>query len=288
MVVPLGQYLSSASEVSSGDDDCPDIMSDSDTSSDENIVWLTMSHCLLKSASLRRPASAARTDASDDSSDQSCWSLISGSSDDTDSDHSTVSLSRPRAHNKRPYPARRLKTAALNEHVRYESFTIPTQVTNYGLKSVMAKSSTGSKSRIFGPKHGEHTEQDTVPAKVLPQAKDMEGVFLPRLPDLVNRIDLPNHALDDLDKPEKIEECDRHANKCFEFDRSGLRQLAKEAIKSEADLAQLEALIEGRAYDKQKHRIMKVDPIKLYPLERASLPHESVVRRIRALTTLRW
>ncbi|KNC83580.1 hypothetical protein SARC_04164 [Sphaeroforma arctica JP610] len=82
---------------------------------------------------------------------------------------------------------------------------------------------------------------------------------------MVNRIDLPNHVLDDSDKPE-IEDCDRRANKCLEFDRSGLRQLAKEASKSESDLAQLEALIEGRTYEKQKHRIMKVDPIKLYPM----------------------
>ncbi|KNC83581.1 hypothetical protein SARC_04165 [Sphaeroforma arctica JP610] len=42
---------SSASEVSSGDDDCRDIMSDSDISSDENITWPTMGYRPLTSVS---------------------------------------------------------------------------------------------------------------------------------------------------------------------------------------------------------------------------------------------
>ncbi|KNC69772.1 hypothetical protein SARC_17711, partial [Sphaeroforma arctica JP610] len=75
--------------------------------------------------------------------------LLSDSSDDSDSDHRTETQRRPRAHNKRTYPVRRLKTVARSEQALHATPTMTTQVTHDGLKSAMSKLPTGSDSNVF-------------------------------------------------------------------------------------------------------------------------------------------
>ncbi|KNC80371.1 hypothetical protein SARC_07271 [Sphaeroforma arctica JP610] len=118
--------VDSTSEVFTDDDECPDIMSDSDISSDDIIAWPTMGHRPPKPASFVRSARAAKPEPGSYSSEQPCWSLLSDSSDDSDSDHRTVTLSRPRAYNKRTCPVRRLKTAARSEQALQATPTITT------------------------------------------------------------------------------------------------------------------------------------------------------------------
>ncbi|KNC73769.1 hypothetical protein SARC_13674 [Sphaeroforma arctica JP610] len=151
--------VSSASAETSADDDCPDIMSDSDVSDDETIVWLS-----------RRSVPEVRVTPSDDSSEQSCWDLLSDSTEDDDTNHSSVTLSRPRAHNKRSYPARRLKTAARDVHDIHDLSSMTTQVANGDASGVEARDLRElllARAAQLQAEREKHTPPETVPVKVL-------------------------------------------------------------------------------------------------------------------------